>query len=58
MTELSMCTLHACFLAKVPDGRLWPIFLQQAPPALITALALDQSTTTGEPIAIEEMAGY
>lgn len=49
-------TEDACFLAKVRDGRSWPISLKQARSALITALALDRSITTSEPIAIEDMA--
>jgi predicted dehydrogenase len=43
------------FLAKVRDGRAWPIELSAARSALAVALAVDHSLETGRPVTVAEM---
>src|SRR5207237_6935656 len=43
------------FLAKVRDGRPWPITAADARSALRVALAVDRSLKAGRPVRVEEL---
>ena len=46
----------AFFLAKVRDGRPWPLTVGDARAALIAALAMDLSIAEGRPVQLSEIA--
>jgi UDP-N-acetylglucosamine 3-dehydrogenase len=48
----AMPTEDRYFLSSVRDGRPWPISLADARAAVACALALDESSRTGEPVAV------